>query len=130
MVMAYKYRIYPNKTQIEILYQQFNLCRWLHNAALEHRITAYKAIGKIISYRDQQNELPAIKAGFPEFGRVHSQVLQDVFKRLDMSFKHFFRRIKQGQTPGFPRFKGKERFHSICYPQSGFKIIGKKVEVS
>src|ERR1017187_7199211 len=38
--------------------------------------------------------------------------------------------MKQGETPGFPRFKGKERFHSICYPQSGFKIIGKNVAVS
>ena len=130
MVIAYKYRIYPNRTQVEILYEQFNLCRWLHNTALEHRITAYKSIGKTISYKDQQNELPSVKAAFPEFNRVHSQVLQDVLKRLDVSFKHFFRRMKQGETPGFPRFKGKERFHSICYPQSGFKIIGNKVAVS
>jgi len=130
VVIAYKYRIYPNRKQVKILYDQFKLCRWLHNTALEHRITAYKAMGKAISYKDQQNELPSLKADFAEYNRVHSQVLQDVLKRLDISFKHFFRRIKQGQTPGFPRFKGKERFHSICYPQSGFKIIGNKVEVS
>lgn len=86
-------------------------------------------MGKIIYYLQQQNELPAIKEQFPDFNGIHSQVLQDVLKRLDLSFKHFFRRIKQGQTPGFPRFKGKERFNSICYPQAGFKITGNRVEL-
>lgn len=130
MIKSYKYRIYPNITQSEVLHRQFTLCRWLHNVALEHRVTAYKGIGKSISYLMQAAELSAIKEQFPEFNKVHSQVLQDVLKRLDNGFKHFFRRIKQGQTPGFPRFKGEGRFNSICYPQSGFKIIGSKVQLS
>jgi putative transposase len=130
MTKSYKYRIYPNRVQIDILHKQFNLCRWLHNVALEHRITAYKSIGKNISYLEQANELPAIKEQFHEFANIHSQVLQDVLKRLDLSFQHFFRRIKNGETPGFPRFKGKDRFNSICYPQSGFKIVGNKVGLS
>lgn len=78
----------------------------------------------------QANELSAIKDQFPEFNNIHSQVSQDVLKRLDGAFKHFFRRIKHGGEAGFPRFKGKERFNSICYPQSGFKIVGNKVQVS
>lgn len=130
LIKSYKYRIYPSKTQIDNLYKQFNLCRWLYNTALEHRIIAYKSMGKSVSYFMQAGELSAIKDQFPEFNKVHSQVLQDVLKRLDFAFKHFFRRIKQGQTHGFPRFKGKERFNSIYYPQSGFKIIGNKVRVS
>jgi len=130
MMRAYKYRIYLNKTQVKTLLIQFGLCRWLHNAALEQRIIAYKSAGKSVSYLMQANELSDIKEQFPEFRNIHSQILQDVLKRLDISFKHFFRRIKQRQTPGFPRFKGKDRFNSICYPQSGFKIIGNKVDLS
>jgi putative transposase len=130
MVLAYKYRIYPTSKQVAAIERQLGLCRWLYNAALEHRITAYKAIGKSISYKDQQNELPSIKADIPEFKNIHSQVLQNILRRIDGSFQHFFRRIKQGEEPGFPRFRGKDRFDSICYPQSGFKINGNKVELS
>ena len=130
MIKSYKYRIYPNRLQGESIEHQFNVCRWLHNTALEHRITAYKSAGKSISYLMQANELSGIKEQFPEFSNVHSQVLQDILKRLDIAFKHFFRRVKQGQKAGFPRFKGKERFSSICYPQSGFKIEGNRVLLS
>jgi putative transposase len=87
-------------------------------------------MGKSVSYFTQQNELPFIKEQFTVFNSVHSLVLQDILRRVDLSFKHFFRRIKQGENPGFPRFKGKDRFNSICYTQSGFKIIGNRVQLS
>lgn len=87
-------------------------------------------MGKSISYLTQQNELPFIKKQFPVFNSVHSLVLQDILRRVDLSFKYFFRRIKQGEKPGFPRFKGKERFNSICYTHSGFKITGNRVKLS
>src|ERR1017187_4881459 len=67
---------------------------------------------------------------FPDFKTVHSQILQDVLKRLDKSLQHFFRRVKQGDTPGFPCFKGKDRFHSISYPQSGFGVTGSWIYLS
>jgi len=121
--------LYPTPKQAAVIEQQFNLCRWLHNTALEHRITSFKA-GKPVSYKVQANELPEIKEAFPEFGCVHSQVLQDGLKRLDKSFQNFFRRVKQGETPGFPRFKGKDRFHCITYPQSGFGITGSRIYLS
>lgn len=130
MKLSFKYRIYPNRTQIETLYNQLSLCRWLYNVALEHRITAYKSIGQHISYFNQANELSKIKEQFVQFKSVHSQVLQDVLKRIDMSFKGFYRRIKQGDTAGFPRFKGKDSFNSICYPQGGYKIISNRIRIS
>lgn len=130
MVVSYKYRIYPTKSQSEIIQKQFNLCRWLYNSALEHRITAYKNLGVNISCRNQESELVAIKEQFPEFKTIHSQVLQQVLKRIDAAFQNFFRRVKRGQKSGFPRFQGKGRFNSICYPQSGFKIIANRVELS
>jgi putative transposase len=63
--------------------------------------------------------LSDLKAAFPEYVAIHSQVLQDVLTRLDKSYQAFFRRVKAGQTPGFPRFKGRNRYHSFTYKQYG-----------
>jgi len=60
-----------------------------------------------------------VKAAFPEYGEIHSLVLQDVLTRLDKTYQAFFRRVKAGQTPGFPRFQGRNRYHSFTYKQYG-----------
>lgn len=130
MIRTYKYRIYPNKTQAGLLNRALYLCRWLYNSALEHRIWVYQATQGSITYREQQDELPGIKGEIPAFKEVHSQVLQDVLKRLDRAFAAFFRRVKSKEEPGFPRFKGKDRFDSICYTQSGFRLKGSRIDIS
>jgi putative transposase len=130
MLRSYKYRLYPTKRQIETIESQFDFCRWLHNAALEQRICSYKKLGKSIGYNQQSKELPAIKNDISGFTKVYAQVLQDVLRRLEKSFDNFFRRVKQGQKPGFPRFKSKNRFKSITYPQDGFKLKNNKLELS
>ena len=56
-------------------------------------------------------ELPAIKDVRPEYHDVHSQVLQDVLTRLDRAFQAFFRRVEEGEQPGYPRFQGANRYH-------------------
>lgn len=58
----------------------------------------------------------------PSLSIVYSQVLQDVQRRVDKAFKGFFRRLKKGERPGYPRFKGAGRYRSITYPQFGFNI--------
>lgn len=80
----------------------------------------------------QQNNLPELKAKNPRYRKVHSQVLQDVLNRLDKAFDAFFRRLKAGENPGYPRFKGKDRYHSLTYSQSGFSLDGdsKKLQLS
>jgi putative transposase len=55
----------------------------------------------------------------PEYGEVNAQVLQDVVLRVDRAFQAFFRRIREGQTPGYPRFHGCSRYNSVTYPQVG-----------
>jgi len=57
-------------------------------------------------------------------------VLQDVCQRLDKTFKAFFHRLKNGEKAGYPRFKGKNRYDSFTYPQSGFKLDGKYLKLS
>lgn len=62
--------------------------------------------------------------------QIHSQVLQDVLRRLDKAFQNFFRRVKSGEKPGYPRFKSKNRFKSITYPQSGFEVKDGKLHLA
>lgn len=118
ITMAYKYRIYPTRSQASRLENQFSMCRYLYNWNLEERINAYKDRGETISYNQQQNALPGLKKERPWFKSVHSQVLQDVLRRLDRAYDNFFRRVKQGfEAPGFPRFKKPGAWDSITYPQ-------------
>jgi len=130
MIKTYKYRIYPTKKQREVIDQTVTLCQRLYNCALEHRIYLYKHCGINISYYNQQNELPKIKNVLPEYKTVQSQVLQDVLKRLDRAYQNFFRRLKQGEKAGFPRFQSYKRYNSFTYPQSGFALSGKHLQLS
>src|SRR5437879_9323063 len=75
-----------------------------------------------ITYEMQAAQLPAIKEIRPEYRAIHSQVLQDVLRRVDKAFKDFFRRVKAGQVPGYPRYRSRYRYSSLTYPQSGFEV--------
>ena len=93
----------PNAAQLARLEAWTRLHGELTNAALEARIDAWRKAGKSIRYYDQQNTLPQIKAARPEFVDLGSHALQQTLRRLDLAFAAFFRRVKAGQTPGFPR---------------------------
>lgn len=116
---SYKYKLKPTQEQARQLEEVLWRCRTLYNTALEERITAYRRCGVTLTYYQQQAELPELKAALPEYAEVNAQVLQDVLKRLDRAYQAFFRRLKAGQTPGFPRFQGRHRYHSFTYPQVG-----------
>jgi putative transposase len=116
---AYKYKLKPTAEQERELERVLWLCRTLYNTALEQRITAYQRCGVTLTCYQQQAELPDLKAVFPEYAAIHSLVLQDVLSRLDKTYQAFFCRIKAGQTPGFPRYQGRNRYHSVTYKQYG-----------
>lgn len=78
----------------------------------------------------QIKQIPEIKLNLEEYKDAHSQVLQDVVRRVDKSYKAFFRRIKSGEKPGFPRYKPRQRYDSIIYPQSGWKLEGTHLVLS
>jgi putative transposase len=78
--------------------------------------------GKSLSCAQQQAELPGLKEDRPEYKQVDAQVLQDVLKRLDRAFAAFFRRVKAGQAPGYPRFKGRDRYDSFTFHQTGWTL--------
>ena len=117
MKKAFKYRLYPTRKQRDTLQWTLDRTRELYNAALTERREAWRMSKLSISYHDQSVQLPELKELRPEYGEIYSQVLQDTLKRVDKAFKAFFKRCKQGKTPGFPRFQGYDRYDSFTYPQ-------------
>lgn len=153
MRKAYKYRLYPNRTTEKQLYGVLNRCRELYNAALSERKDAYQqyqrttvmegsewtvaatmVIGravKSISFYGQKRDLVEIKQERPEYQDIASHVLQDVLNRLDKAFAAFFRRVKNGENPGYPRFKGRHRYDSFTYPDgAGWKLEGDRLHLT
>src|SRR6185312_6644070 len=117
MRKTFMYRLYPNKQQQRLLEQQLDECRWLYNELLAARRDAWEQRQESLRLYDQQATLPAFKAARPALVGVQSQVLQNVAVRLDLAFQAFFRRVRMGETLGYPRFRGKGRYDSITFPQ-------------
>lgn len=117
---TYKYRLEPTPQQERVLETVLWRCRTLYNVALEQRKTWWERGQDVgASYYQQKAELPNLKAACLEFGEVHAHVLQDVILRVERTFQAFFRRVKAGETPGYPRFRGKGRYNSFTFPQYG-----------
>jgi len=130
MRKSFKYRIYPTKSQRSRMERTLDLCRWVYNQTLAYRKNAWEQDNKSVSKFDTYNKLPAWKVEKPELAEVHSQVLQNVQERVDLAFKAFFRRVKLGEKPGYPRFKGRGWYDSFTFPQSGFKLVSGKLRLS
>lgn len=122
IIRTYKYKLKFSKSQQKRVENWLNICRYLYNNALEHRITAYRSNGSSISKYDQYNELPAIKNELPWMKDVHSQVLQQVLDRVDRSYQNFF------NGAGFPKFQGKKRYKSLTFKQ-GVSIVDGKIKL-
>ena len=115
MLRAYKYRIYPNKTQIEQIEKQFGACRFVYNWALEQKIKYYETEKKTLSCFDLINRMVQLKKveGYDWLKESNSQALQMSIRNLDNAFKRFFREKK-----GFPKFKSKKNpVQSFQIPQ-------------
>ncbi len=130
MLKAYKFRLFPTKTQRSKMERTLDLCRWVYNQTLAYRKDAWEKEGRSTSKYETNNLLPGWKVEKPELIEVHSQVLQNVQERVELAFKAFFRRVRSGEKPGYPRFKGKGWYDSFTFPQSGFKLVSGKLRLS
>jgi putative transposase len=132
MEKTFKFRLYPGKEQRRVLEETLQICRVLYNGALAERKEAWGNEGRSVSYYEQKRALVQVKKASSCLKKVHSQVLQDVILRLDRAFQGFYRRIRNGEKPGYPRFKGKGRYDSFTYPQygNGARIIDRKLVLS
>src|SRR5215210_3065301 len=127
---TFKYRLFPSRAQLTRLQSTLTLCCELYNASLQERRDAYRLERKSIRYVEQANQLPDIKKIRSDVAGIHSQVLQDVLKRVEKAFDGFFRRAKTKQKAGFPRFRSRKRYDSFTYAQSGFSLNDGKLRLS
>lgn len=130
MRKAFKYRIFPTSKQITTLNKTLDGCRWLYNHFLEQRKNAWESEKKSLSRYDQSNALKQLKQEHLFLTDIFSQVLQNISTRIDLAYRAFFKRLKSGDKPGYPRFRGKFRYDSFTYPQSGFKLLKNVIQLS
>jgi len=97
------------------------VCRDVYNSMVNGRRHDFEVSGKSPSYYEQKRALPVWKKTHPELREVHSQTLQDVVKRVDLAFQAFFRRVKSGETPGYPRLKH-DGYDSFTFTQGGYSV--------
>lgn len=131
MIKTYKFRINPTKKQIEMFNHTLEVCRILYNSCILDRKNKYEQTGKSLSRIDQQKTLVADKKRVQLLDDIHSQVLQSVLFRVERAYQNFFRRVKSGEKPGYPRFKNVGRYDSITYPQTAaFQITEQGLRLS
>jgi len=119
--MNFRYRIYPSQSQIIRLNKTISDCCFIYNKLLETKINAYKIDKTNFSQFDLNKITKDIDVP------IHSQVKQNISKRINDAFNNFFRRVKEKKGKvGFPRFKNLNRYRSITFPQSGFKFVSDK----
>ena len=133
MLRSYKYRLTPTKAQEATLLRWLGLTRELYNAALQERRDGWKGHHLPISRIVQEKELAEVRVVRPEFKDVPIVVLRGALRRLDKGFQAFFRRVKAGERPGYPRFRGKRRWNSILIDDltrgTWFVSGGKRVQI-
>jgi putative transposase len=131
MFRAYKFRLEPNVNQTRELEIALESHRRLYNACLGQRKAAYETERKSIKYTDQSAWFKTERAVNPFFARLNFSSAQATMRRLDKAFQAFFRRVKAGEKPGYPRFKGRDRFDGFTYPSvgDGARIIGNKLRL-
>lgn len=106
MEKAYKYRIYPNKRQKEIIAKTFGCCRFVYNKYLAEKIELYQTEKKNMTYVKCAKEMSELKNEFEWLTEVDSTALQSSLKDLDNAYKKFFK-----EHAGYPKFKSKKDNH-------------------
>ncbi len=92
-------------------------CRVVYNSFVHWRTFESETAQKSVGRYEQEAALTHWKKDHPELSEVHAHLLQNVAHRVDLAFRAFFRRVKAGETPGYPRLKGKGQYDSFCFKQ-------------
>lgn len=119
MRKAFKYRCYPTRQQEQAMVAMLETHRRLYNAALAERKDAYEQEKRSVSYGQQSGHLKGERTTNPYLAKTNFSSCQATLRRLDKAFQAFFRRVKAGDKPGYPRFKGRNRFDTVEFPAYG-----------
>ena len=108
---AYKYRIYPNKAQEELIQKTFGCVRYVYNHFLAERMETYKEKGESLSFYRQNKSLTELKKELEWLQEPDKNALQIALQNLNTAYQTFFRNVKKGVNPGVPKFKSKKDGH-------------------
>src|SRR5262249_42747837 len=106
-IKTYEFKLRVNKSFVEACEHELEHSRQIYNAALAERISCYRITGASLGYNEQLCQLTEARA-LPEVKSHLRTIQQDALERIDEAFKGFYRRLQNGEKPGFPRFKGKD----------------------
>lgn len=131
MIRTYKYRLYPSRSQETNLWRVLDACRGLYNMALAERKHAYQLERRSVSKAELYELAKHYRQTFPYADQMYSQTAQSVIEQLDLAFQAFFRRVKAGEKPGYPRFKGRGRYNSFLFKQFGHgaRLDGRRLKL-
>lgn len=125
MEHSYKFRIYPTKAQENLIQRTFGCCRFVWNHYLALRKDLYEQDGKTMNYNACSGDMTQLKNFMSWLREADATALQSSLRDLDTAYQNFFRRVKQGQKPGYPKFKSKH--HSRKSYKS--KCVGTNIKV-
>lgn len=132
MEYSYKFRLYPTNAQRNQIARNFGCCRYVYNHFLAQKQEQYKETGKAPTRFQQDKALTTMKQELPWLKEADSTSLQAAIQDLDAAFQHFFRRVKCGEKPGYPRFKSRkdrrQSYKSKCVG-TNIKVLEKAVQL-
>ena len=129
MEKAYKFRIYPTTAQAAIIAQTFGCKRWVYNHFLAERIAIYESEKRTAGRFEQDKRLTQLKKEIEWLRLPDKCALQNALADLDAAYQNFFRRVKSGEKPGFPKFKSKRDRHQSYRTSSNVKMHAKHIQL-
>ena len=129
MERAYKFRIYPTTAQAALIAQTFGCKRWVYNHFLAERIEIYENEKRTAGRFEQSARLTQIKKETEWLRAPDKCALQNALADLDVAYQNFFRRVKSGEKPGFPKFKNKHNKHQSYRTSGIIKMHAKHIQL-
>ena len=132
MEYSYKFRLYPTPEQEQQIQRTFGCCRFVWNHYLARRKAVYELDGHTMNYYECAKDITGLKKELPWLKEVDATALQSSIRDLDTGFQNFFRRVKNGEKPGYPKFKSKKNhrrsYKSKCVG-TNIKVVGNCVQL-
>ena len=129
MEYSYKFRIYPTASQSQQIQRIFGCCRFVWNYYLSKRKELYETDGKTLNYNGCSSDMTQLKKSLEWLRDADAHALQNALKDLDAAYKNFFRRVKNGERPGFPKFKSKHNHRQSYRTNCNIKIFDKSIQL-
>ena len=132
MEVAYKFRIYPNKLQEEQIQKTFGCCRYVYNHYLALRKARYEVDKTTMNYYECNKDLTLLKKENEWLKEADATALQQSLRNLDAAFQNFFRRVRNKEKPGYPKFKSKKNKHksyTTSFTHNNIKVLNNKIQL-